>query len=168
MKLKLTLLALIAGASMIAQAQTPAPAASAPTRAEVKKEAVDANKKGTIDASNTAGSSLASPTTVNATSTSASTCTTAIRSPPAPCRCPKAARSRANRPSALMDSTFEPDPQRRRVVTLLHGEIPDAFDLPSGCAYAARCPHASARCGSERPALTQDGAHSLACHHPIS
>ena len=69
---------------------------------------------------------------------------------------------------ALMDSTFEPDPQRRRVVTLLHGEIPDAFDLPSGCAYAARCPHASARCGSERPALTQDGAHSLACHHPIS
>jgi len=69
---------------------------------------------------------------------------------------------------ALMDSTFEPDPQRRRVVTLLHGEIPDAFDLPPGCADAARCPHASARCGSERPALSQDGAHSLACHHPIS
>jgi oligopeptide/dipeptide ABC transporter ATP-binding protein len=41
---------------------------------------------------------------------------------------------------ALMDSTFEPDPARRRVVTLLTGEIPDAFNPPPGCAYAARCP----------------------------
>ena len=69
---------------------------------------------------------------------------------------------------SLMDSTFEPDPTRRRVVTLLHGEIPDAFDLPPGCAYAARCPQASARCRSDRPVLTPDGAHSLACHHPLS
>ncbi len=69
---------------------------------------------------------------------------------------------------ALMDSTFEPDPTRRRVVTLLQGEIPDAFDLPPGCAYAARCPQASARCRSDRPVLTPDGAHSLACHHPLS
>ena len=58
MKLKLTLLALIAGASMIAQAQTPAaaPAAAAsgakaasPTRAEVKKETAEANKAGKIE-----------------------------------------------------------------------------------------------------------------------
>jgi hypothetical protein len=68
MKLKLTLLALIAGASMVAQAQTPAaaPAASgakaaAPTRAEVKAEATAANKAGTIDASNTAGSKVEKP-----------------------------------------------------------------------------------------------------------
>ena len=69
---------------------------------------------------------------------------------------------------ALMDSTFEPDPRRRRVVTLLQGEIPDAFDLPAGCAYAARCAHASQRCRTERPILTQDGAHALACHHPLA
>jgi len=68
---------------------------------------------------------------------------------------------------ALMDSSFEPDPTRRRVVTLLHGEIADAFNLPPGCAYAARCPQASARCRDERPVLAQDGAHSLACHHPL-
>ena len=49
MKLKLTLLALIAGASMIAQAQTPAPAASAPTRAEVKADTAAANKAGKIE-----------------------------------------------------------------------------------------------------------------------
>jgi len=48
MKFKLTLLALIAGASMVAQAQTPA--ASAPTRAEVKKETAAANKGGALDA----------------------------------------------------------------------------------------------------------------------
>ena len=72
---------------------------------------------------------------------------------------------------ALMESTFEPDPQRRRTVTLLHGEIADAFNLPAGCAYAARCPHASQRCRSERPELSQpagaDQGHSLACHHPL-
>jgi oligopeptide/dipeptide ABC transporter ATP-binding protein len=71
----------------------------------------------------------------------------------------------------LMDSTFEPDPRRRRVVTLLQGEIPDAFNLPAGCAYAARCPRASARCKSERPPLIDAPAatagHRLACHHPL-
>ncbi len=68
---------------------------------------------------------------------------------------------------ALMDSRFEPDPQRRRIVTLMQGELPDAFDLPAGCAYAARCPVATARCRQERPELASDGAHGLACHHPL-
>jgi oligopeptide/dipeptide ABC transporter ATP-binding protein len=67
---------------------------------------------------------------------------------------------------ALMDSTFEPDPARRRVVTRLTGEIPDAFNPPPGCAYAARCPHASERCRTERPTLARHGEHELACHHP--
>ena len=68
---------------------------------------------------------------------------------------------------ALMDSTFEPDPKQRRVVTRLTGEIPDAFNLPTGCAYAARCPHASDRCRQERPALASIGQHAVACHHPL-
>lgn len=68
---------------------------------------------------------------------------------------------------ALMDSTFEPDPTRRKVLTRMVGEIPDAFNLPTGCAYAARCPHALDRCRSERPPLVSDAGHELACHHPI-
>jgi oligopeptide/dipeptide ABC transporter ATP-binding protein len=68
---------------------------------------------------------------------------------------------------ALMQSTFEPDPLRRRVITKLDGEIPDAFNLPPGCAYAARCPNASLTCRSVRPALVQEGGHELACHHPV-
>ena len=69
---------------------------------------------------------------------------------------------------ALMDSTFEPDPTRRRVLTRLSGEIPDAFNLPQGCAYAARCPNASDQCRSDRPLLIADGNHGLACHHPVA
>jgi oligopeptide/dipeptide ABC transporter ATP-binding protein len=68
---------------------------------------------------------------------------------------------------ALMDSSFEPDPTRRRVITRLSGEIPDAFNLPAGCAYAARCPNASERCHGERPALMSEAGHELACHHPL-
>lgn len=69
---------------------------------------------------------------------------------------------------ALMDSSFEPDPRRRRAVTLMQGEIPDAFNLPTGCAYAARCPGASERCRAERPALASEDGHALACHHPLT
>ncbi len=68
---------------------------------------------------------------------------------------------------ALMDSTFEPDPLRRRVIHRLSGEIPDAFNLPPGCAYAPRCPNATERCRSERPSITLDDGHALACHHPL-
>lgn len=69
---------------------------------------------------------------------------------------------------ALMESTFEPDPARRRVITRLGGEIPDAFNPPPGCAYAARCPGASETCRTERPLLTRTDGHELACHHPLS
>ncbi|MDY0883651.1 ABC transporter ATP-binding protein [Dongia soli] len=69
---------------------------------------------------------------------------------------------------ALLDSNFEPDPAKRRVVTRLSGEIPSAFDLPPGCAFAARCPRASELCRHERPELIASANdHSTACHHPI-
>ena len=68
---------------------------------------------------------------------------------------------------ALMESTFEPDPALRRVITRLSGEIPDAFNPPPGCAYAARCPAACERCRSERPPLVTLNGHELACHHPV-
>ena len=44
------------------------------------------------------------------------------------------------------------------------GEVPSPIDPPSGCAFHPRCPHADARCRSERPELkTADGT-SVACH----
>lgn len=68
---------------------------------------------------------------------------------------------------ALLDSTFAPDPARRRVVQPLAGEIPSPFALPAGCAFAARCPHVGARCHVERPSLlaTESGG-QVACHFP--
>ena len=73
--------------------------------------------------------------------------------------------------ATLMESTFAPDPKQRRVIAPLEGEVPSPFNLPPGCAFADRCPHASAICRSETPALTApNGAldrHAVACHHPL-
>jgi oligopeptide transport system ATP-binding protein len=68
---------------------------------------------------------------------------------------------------ALLDSTFAPDPARRRIVQPLSGEIPSPFALPPGCAFAARCANVSERCRKERPALADTEAGGrVACHHP--
>lgn len=67
----------------------------------------------------------------------------------------------------LLESTFEPDPKRRRTIERLEGEVPSPFNLPPGCAFAARCPLASERCRTEAPALSaSNGGHPVACHHP--
>ncbi len=69
----------------------------------------------------------------------------------------------------LMDSTFEPDPRQRKIVTRMSGEIPSPFVAIPGCAFAARCGGATARCKTERPVLSDAGrGHQIACHHPIS
>ena len=68
----------------------------------------------------------------------------------------------------LLESNFAPDPKQRREIKRLTGEIPSAFDLPKGCAFAARCPRADDICRQLRPDLTTDQAgHAHACHHPL-
>ena len=67
---------------------------------------------------------------------------------------------------ALMDSSLSPDPGQRRAIAPLAGEIPSPFSLPPGCAFAGRCPRATDRCRSERPAL-EGAEHAVACFHPI-
>ena len=69
--------------------------------------------------------------------------------------------------AALMASNFTPDPLHRKTIAPLSGEIPSAFNLPKGCAFAARCPHATDRCRSEAPVLTNDNGHRFACFHPL-
>ena len=68
---------------------------------------------------------------------------------------------------ALLDSTFAPDPARRRVIAPLEGEVPSPFDLPPGCAFAGRCPQATALCREAIPDLAPRGGHPVACHHPL-
>ncbi|MCB2130493.1 MAG: ABC transporter ATP-binding protein [Rhodobacteraceae bacterium] len=69
---------------------------------------------------------------------------------------------------ALLDSNCVPDPTRRRTLQALKGEIPSAFDLPKGCAFAARCPRATDLCRAENPDLREiTPGHPVACHHPL-
>lgn len=69
--------------------------------------------------------------------------------------------------ATLMDSTFAPDPKMRRIIAPLEGEVPSPFDLPPGCAFAERCPHADAICRTTTPDLSAQGGHAVACHHPL-
>jgi len=66
---------------------------------------------------------------------------------------------------ALLDSSFAPDPARRRPVARLAGDIPSPWQRPAGCAFAARCPVVGPQCRSVRPSLSDD-PHAVACHHP--
>jgi oligopeptide/dipeptide ABC transporter ATP-binding protein len=57
---------------------------------------------------------------------------------------------------------------RGRALATIEGAPPDLAALGAGCAFAERCPAASAQCRGRQPALTRDGAHAFACWHPIA
>ena len=50
--------------------------------------------------------------------------------------------------------------------TTIPGKLPDLRDPPPGCAFAARCAHATKRCHTERPMPVNVGtAHLARCHY---
>ncbi len=51
-----------------------------------------------------------------------------------------------------------------REVILPKGEIPDAINPPSGCAFHPRCPMAEEKCRRERPEMREIGGARVACH----
>lgn len=51
-----------------------------------------------------------------------------------------------------------------RARTPVSGEVPNPLDPPSGCAFHPRCPHANARCASERPQIMNLPEVRVACH----
>jgi peptide/nickel transport system ATP-binding protein len=60
--------------------------------------------------------------------------------------------------------------RRKRAYEPIRGEIPSPIAPPSGCHFHPRCPHATARCKAEAPALREIApGHRSACHlheHP--
>ncbi|MCL4746837.1 MAG: ABC transporter ATP-binding protein [Burkholderiaceae bacterium] len=55
--------------------------------------------------------------------------------------------------------------RRARVYTPIRGEIPSPLAPPPGCHFHPRCPHASARCAAEVPALREiEAGRFAACH----
>ena len=66
---------------------------------------------------------------------------------------------------ALLDAAPELDPTRRDRTVATRGELPSPMNLPVGCPFASRCPHAFERCLAERPILTPRGnGQYAACH----
>ena len=64
--------------------------------------------------------------------------------------------------------------EERERLTQIDGTMPRLTEVPRGCAFHPRCPHAFDRCRSERPELLQAGATMAACwlieepaHHRI-
>lgn len=66
---------------------------------------------------------------------------------------------------ALLAAAPEVDPTRRSRRVAASGELPSPINLPTGCLFHTRCPHAFDRCRSEVPQLTPRGpGHIAACH----
>jgi oligopeptide transport system ATP-binding protein len=65
---------------------------------------------------------------------------------------------------SLLASAPIPDPTRRREQAPLEGDPPSPIDLPSGCRFRTRCPHARAECASVDPPLAEIApGHFSAC-----
>jgi len=47
---------------------------------------------------------------------------------------------------------------------VLEGELPSPLNPPAGCVFSTRCPHATARCSTERPALRTLDGRQVSCH----
>ncbi len=68
---------------------------------------------------------------------------------------------------ALLAAVPDIDPDRRLAPVTLRGEPPSPLDLPEGCAFHPRCPHAADICKHSTPELRDTGAARLACHFDL-
>ena len=65
---------------------------------------------------------------------------------------------------ALLGSNPIDDPDDKRPLTVLKGDVPSPLNPPAGCPFVARCPVAEERCKTEMPDLVnKDEAHRVAC-----
>ena len=66
---------------------------------------------------------------------------------------------------ALLSAIPLPDVKKKRQRIILQGDVPSAYNPPSGCKFHTRCPYATDRCKQEIPVLRQmEKGHQLACH----
>jgi oligopeptide/dipeptide ABC transporter ATP-binding protein len=74
---------------------------------------------------------------------------------------------------ALLSAIPVPDPRSKSKRIVLQGEVPSALSPPSGCVFRNRCPLATELCANRKPeleieAVSDEGAHKVACHYPDS
>lgn len=66
---------------------------------------------------------------------------------------------------ALLSAIPIPDTGTKRERIYLTGDIPSAYNPPSGCSFHTRCPYVTARCKKEVPQLKMlESNHKVACH----
>ncbi|MGH6719482.1 MAG: ABC transporter ATP-binding protein [Alphaproteobacteria bacterium] len=69
---------------------------------------------------------------------------------------------------ALIAAVPEPDPDRRREIIKLEGEVPSLANRPKGCEFHTRCPFAQAKCRAEAPLpRPMEDGHWVRCHFPL-
>jgi oligopeptide transport system ATP-binding protein len=64
---------------------------------------------------------------------------------------------------ALLASHPEPDPGRRSGISAVVGDIPSPLDMPTGCRFHTRCPHAEERCLAPPSVIDLGGGHAARC-----
>jgi oligopeptide/dipeptide ABC transporter ATP-binding protein len=65
---------------------------------------------------------------------------------------------------ALLGANPINDPDERKELTVLEGEVPSPYDPPPGCPFVTRCPLVMDRCHQEMPPLVRYGdRHDVAC-----
>ncbi len=69
---------------------------------------------------------------------------------------------------ALVNGIPRPDPDRRRTLVSIEGEVPSLARRPPGCEFHPRCPYAQERCRIEEPLdrALSDGR-TIRCHFPL-
>src|SRR5699024_2151377 len=66
---------------------------------------------------------------------------------------------------ALMASIPHPDPNKRKELELMHGEVPSPIHPPSGCRFHPRCKFAMKECFDTEPENYDLGnGHLVKCH----
>ena len=65
---------------------------------------------------------------------------------------------------ALLGANPINDPDEKRDLTVLQGDVPSPYNPPIGCSFVTRCPVAEERCKSDRPQLASIGkSQNAAC-----
>ena len=68
---------------------------------------------------------------------------------------------------ALLSAVPIPDPSIEKKHVLIEGDLPSPTNIPSGCPFHTRCPHATEKCKTEVPQMTEHTpGHFVKCHFP--
>ena len=70
---------------------------------------------------------------------------------------------------ALLEGVPQPDPDKRREIVSIEGEVPSLTDRPTGCEFHTRCKYVQSQCKRDQPILQKLGPNqSVRCHFPLN